>query len=1138
MTRGEYDASDLSYMGIWGYSGGEVSDQSDVFLINRFTGYGNIFTIDLSTKNLPKNILLGFFSTSIETVGIKVVVQLYKKMPLNNLSFNYSGDRNKIEVTLQTSNSASPGTYWGIVNITTSDGGKQLLPMIYHVIMNVETGKNYDYTSLCTEPNDVLVAKYTGIVESLKSGSYQVDLEAGKVYRFTLTYSGVLTTPNMLIIDENQTLVAQGFETGSTQLSTWFKAEKTGNYTISLVNTDSSNTMKYTLTIVNEQSQYSIGLDNSTYPNFSFVEGYDWSWRAEVGEWRFFYLKTNDSSLVNVTVQWGNYATDAFLQVFHYNTGCILAKQTPNYKGEGLYEDKYLNSTSLLFPAKTNQLYVIAIRAPVLSGIIYPENYKIHVEVEKYVGPYISVDLEKGVIPYLTTLNYRLEIKSSLELKNVSYEIDNLDVNPVNETIEVVSSNYWIISGSIEIHSIVEGKHNFTVVAYDSSYGSAVTKQFYVDSSPPLLTNVLINGTKYNGYPLSLEKGSKAIYVSFTVEDATPKNISISLINNFNRSLAKTGIIKFSINKEEILESINITNAQSIYNKESGRWEIEFNISLEPNLLGEGFYMVNLYAFDYLELNTSIMQLPIFYIDSDAPKIVKFSMYEGEPPKTLLYTGGALNGDKVNYTVSLEEGKTYNVYLTWGNPQTDLDLYIYDPYGYYAAMSINYGYIPENVTFKAKIGGNYTIQIVRYLGPETNYNITVREIKKQQEIGAIGPNMEKVTLDFTIFEVELSSVELYVNSHKTTLSLGQANYTNLGYTRFIATINASLFDRTVNNVTIRGYDSHNREGGSTFQIFKDATPPNLQMEYSKYTKEPLNISITCWDNETSIKEITVYLDNATYTAIKGPIKGNSTNITINTTTLSEGKHILKISATDEALNVANETGIFYLDLTPPEIAIISHKNNTEIGENTIIMMSIQDNVKASVIRIYLNDTLYHVIWVSEGETLYQTAIDLKKFQGNIVLIQLLAFDQAGNAKSVKYIFTIDRNPPAIQIDAPEATMIKDFNISITINDSNFLEAHIYIDGGLVETLENGTTTIINIKVKQFGDGTHTIKVVALDKAGNTATSEKQFKTGYYQEQVYRERTTIIWYTTATLIIGLIVGSLSPLIIKKIRREKS
>ncbi|MGQ4892251.1 MAG: S8 family serine peptidase [Candidatus Njordarchaeia archaeon] len=1138
MTKGEYDASGISYMGLWGYNGGTVDDQSDVYLINRFTGYGNIFTVDLSTLNLPSNVLLGFYSTGLNPVKVKVFIQLYKKTALQNLSFGFSGDHNNIDITLTISSNAKPGTYWGYINITTSDNGNQLIPLVYHVVMSVETGKSYTYTGTYAQPNDSTVLKQSGMLDKLDSKNIEIEFEAGKIYRVTLQFLGVSTSPSLVVLDENQTVIAQGYEAGPTEISTWFEAETTGNYTIKITNNDETNTLHYTLSIIMEQSTYSIGDDNSTYPNYSFVGGYDWSWRAEVGEWRFFYLETNDTSLINVTVEWENYASDAYIHVFHYNTGYILAKQTPNYIGRGVFEDIWLNSTSIAFPAKPNELYVIAIRAPVLSGVSFPENYKVLLNVIKYSGPYITLSLSNNIVPYLSTLKFEAEIKSSAKLMNVTYEIDGLQVKPISETISVQSENYWIVTGEVEVHSIAEGMHNFTIRAFDSYTSNPSTKRFYVDSSSPILTGIIVNGTAYSGEPVGLTGDNKGIYISFKVEDATPKNISFSLFNNYNRSLYETGMLQFNIEQGGFEKLMNITSGKATYNQKSGRWEIEFNLTISPNLLEEGYYLLNMEAFDQLNNNMTIVEMPIFYVDVSAPKITKFTMYEGEPPKTLLAKEASLTTNKANYTLKLEGGETYNVYLSWDNPSTDLDLYIYDPYGYYAAMSINYGYVPENVTFTAKIGGNYTIQIVKYVGPNTNYYITVREVREQEKIGAVGPNMDKLTLDFTIFEVNLKNVEVAINKHKFSLNLNQANYTHLGYTRYIIVVNASLFNEITNNITIKGVDASLREGITTYQILRDASPPNLNIYYDEYTREPVNLSIVTWDNETGIKEVRVYVDGAEYAVLNGPIKGNYTSIIINTTSMSEGKHYIVVSSVDQALNVVNKTGVFYLDYTPPEVSIIGYANNTEIGENTVIMLNIQDNAKASAIRLYLNDTLYRVILVTEGNTLYQTAIDLREYQGDHVLIQLLAFDQAGNTRSVKYVFSIDRNPPEIQITAPEATMIKDFNISITVIDDNFMMAYIYINNSLVKILTgNITTTTINIKVSEYADGTHTIRVVAMDKAGNTAAEEKQFKTGYYQEKVYRERTQAIWIATAALLGGIGIGVVAYIVVQRMQKKR-
>jgi len=1115
----EYYVSGISYMAVWAYKGSSVQSQSDIYLVNRFTGYGNIMTVEIGNpKVITDNLAIGFYSLNIETTGVRILVQLFKKVDIDNLVFSYAGDHDNISLVLKVPDNVLPGTYWCFINVTNDDGDFVLIPLIYHVIINAKTGVQKSFSNKYVVFNDEEVAKFDGEIDPGDIIAINVTLSASNYYRVVLYYQNVNVTPLLEVIDAGDKIVAAGYVSAPNQVFTWFRAEYSGDYVIKIKNLDIVK-MYFELRVIHEKPNGEIGYDNSTMPNYNFINGYDWGWRSEVGEWRFFYLITNESSLINVTVSWSNIGSDAYLHVFHYNSGDLLIRHTPNYKGAGLYKKTFLDKSTILFSAIPNELYVIVIHAPILSGVSLPESFNITVSAKKYSGPYINlISLEK-VIEYPNNLYFKFEVSSSYSIEKLNFTIDDIEVSTIYKKITKLTTKYWIVECEIGIHSLIEGKHNLTINAFDTNNYASFTEVFYIDSSTPILRSIIVNNEVITNEPKYISGTGSDINITIILEDTSPKMGIINIFNNLNQSFNLTTLWCFDIQKGGISENSGINNISAYFDDKTGRWRITVTVMLTDELQIEGYYLLDLYLLDYVNLELNITNYPILAIDSSEPMLIAFNLFEGEPTKIIASINSSISSNQKEHNITLSKGLEYNVFLSWDNELTDLDLYIYDPYGYLVAYSENYGPVPENVTFTAPIDGIYTIVISKYFGPETNYELTVKEIHTLTPIKAVGSNMSVVTFGIEIFDVSLSTLDIELNGEKIgQYSEGDAYWSNLGYYKFLIKINATLFNSTINNLIIVAKDSSQRTFTYETEILKDNNPPKVEVSFYQYVQSILNVTINAFDNETSVEQIEIYIDGSLL------IRGSDlTNILINVSSLAEGKHVLKILAMDWALNIGAAQEIFYIDNTPPNLSILNFENGSLIGVTSTLLINVMDNVLTSHIRVYINDTFYELIMVEKGEYIYQMFLNLTNYAGDYIKIQFIATDMACNSISKIYIFEIDKNPPIIKILAPNYTMIRDFVINVTIIDNNLYMAEIYIDDVIVATTNKNGTITIPIYVKNVSDGTHTIKVIAYDKAGNVATLEREFTTGYYKDLVAKERSKVLWYSVFSALIGVIIG---------------
>ena len=254
--------------------------------------------------------------------------------------------------------------------------------------------------------------------------------------------------------------------------------------------------------------------------------------------------------------------------------------------------------------------------------------------------------------------------------------------------------------------------------------------------------------------------------------------------------------------------------------------------------------------------------------------------------------------------------------------------------------------------------------------------------------------------------------------------------------------------------------ARNREGWESlfsdeYTVILDAAPPQIivnNLEDNRHYNYDILPEITI--EETDPAKIEYALDGQAWlpeTAIS-----------------AEGAHQLWITVTDIAGNRAERLINFTIDKTPPEVTIAGVIDGGYFNAPQAPVITVND-LNSVATELTLNGELYQGAAVNEDGT---------------YLLEVLAYDQAGNTVTQQIGFTIDRTEPVIQISGvSDGETYREAVIPvIEVIEINLEEAVTLLDG---QPFVSGTTIT--------AQGSHELSVTAVDMAGNRETVTVRFK---------------------------------------------
>ena len=264
----------------------------------------------------------------------------------------------------------------------------------------------------------------------------------------------------------------------------------------------------------------------------------------------------------------------------------------------------------------------------------------------------------------------------------------------------------------------------------------------------------------------------------------------------------------------------------------------------------------------------------------------------------------------------------------------------------------------------------------------------------------------------------------------------------------------------------------------------------------------------------TIQRVEFYIDNnLLYNATSPPYEW-----TWNTTQYDDGPHVVMVEAYDPYGKMGVDQVTVKVDNTPPAISVQNPENEATVrGETLTVTVNAFDEVSnVALVEFYVDGQLVY----TDTEALYSWAWNTTQYTEKTYIVKAVAYDAVGNNNVDQVTVTVDKTVPSVNITSPkaEAQLSGTVLIEFEASDPNLELTQLLIDNSVFTVTG---TTLYEWDTSKVGDGSHTIKLVVYDKAGNSATTEITVTTINVRSEIEATRNL---YLSIGIPLGLVVGA--------------
>ncbi len=263
----------------------------------------------------------------------------------------------------------------------------------------------------------------------------------------------------------------------------------------------------------------------------------------------------------------------------------------------------------------------------------------------------------------------------------------------------------------------------------------------------------------------------------------------------------------------------------------------------------------------------------------------------------------------------------------------------------------------------------------------------------------------------------------------------------------------------------------------------DTHPPNLFVATptpDSYTNQNL-VKWAADDAVSGVAKIQIWLDDAS--ALTSSQATGSASLS-----LTEGAHALVIQAIDRAGNVAQIDDPFHFDPKAPNLEITSPEPDSYVPNHDVTIRWNANDTGSDVVSLNLSLDSGKPIPLSGTTTSYT----LTNLVDRLHVVSLLAQDLAGNIAAQTISFGVDTTKPSVQLVSPTEgsySTADQLQVLWTGFDSVSGVDHyvLTLDGGRTATIPSAA----GYTFPDVAEGSHAVKVQAVDRAGNAADVSAQ-----------------------------------------------
>lgn len=818
---------------------------------------------------------------------------------------------------------------------------------------------------------------------------------------------------------------------------------------------------------------------------------------------RYIVYDTQDPVIDNITIQGASYNAD---NAFLFNQPVEFSFRVLDLTGVTVSvstEVGNLNDSDIVLKSNSSGVYTYIINKDFKDKIVIRAVDKVG-----HVTTFKTNDIELDTTPLSTSsvmINNAYDILNTEDnavataTNTFSLTPDATDVKSISIAVGDKTSNFFEnenneggYTASLELS---EGIYSAEITMTDlaGNVSKAKTKDFLIDTTAPQISSVTIQDEAYGED--STRFFNEPIKISFVVQDFTETTLSLYTGNtrltdsDMTFDGEKDGLYTYTINKE-FNDILKIIAEDKVGHKTTFRTDI---LKLDTTPINASSVMLN-NTYDILNIENTIVNT----------KSCNFSVIpNGDDVKSIVLTIGE---ESVGFT------KDYGFYFA------DIEL----AEGVYTAELVLTD-VAENITRLAlkDFAVDYTSPVIDYSreGNKLSFKVTDKNIEEMLDATIVCSDTEK---DITELEVSIGGKKYsgsipYVRS----LIMDKANWKPAGddsYTFEVSFLAEGNYEFAFTSTDIAG----NTSDEIMDKLVEDNTAPDFVKasfsvekkgfsDYKYISKDTIGLEITGNDIVSGIESVTVHYTDITGKKINGTCEKkegeDNTYLYFFGKASCEKGLIDSISITDKSGNSCTtdfKNGII-IDKETDDVELLhliiedDAKGKDVLNNDLNLTFTLRDTYSGlSSYEYTLNGVKVEgsggIKDITYEKTITDTIVAAKN-EGDDILVELTATDNAGNSKTVSKKYSFDTTKPSINISYDSTTDNNYYKVTrtatVTIKDEHFYDKGVdvtitnnesKIDTKLNFTSSDDKTYAATIPLAD--EGVYSVGLTVTDKAGN------------------------------------------------------